>query len=83
MDTKTPPFSETWGALEKLVEAGKCKNIGLSNFNIAQVIYFCFLYSFIAQYFDHNLITFEHNYNVNTSSDNQYLTSMEFSKINF
>ena len=39
MDSKAPPFSETWGALEKMVEAGKCKNIGLSNFNIAQVLF--------------------------------------------
>lgn len=37
MDTKSPSFAETWGALEKLVESGKCKNIGLSNFNIAQI----------------------------------------------
>ena len=39
MDTKSPSFAETWGVLEKLVESGKCKNIGLSNFNIAQVIF--------------------------------------------
>ena len=37
LDSKAPTFAETWGALEKLVESGKCKNIGLSNFNIAQV----------------------------------------------
>jgi len=37
MDTKSPSFAETWGVLEKLVKSGKCKNIGLSNFNIAQI----------------------------------------------
>ncbi|KAL5264803.1 hypothetical protein ACHWQZ_G005763 [Mnemiopsis leidyi] len=37
LDSKAPTFAETWGALEKLVESGKCKNIGLSNFNIAQI----------------------------------------------
>ncbi|KAL5264802.1 hypothetical protein ACHWQZ_G005762 [Mnemiopsis leidyi] len=37
MDSDPPPFSETWGAMERLVEAGKCKNIGLSNFNISQI----------------------------------------------
>jgi len=37
MDSKAPSFAETWGAMEKLVESGKCKNIGLSNFNQAQI----------------------------------------------
>lgn len=36
-DSTPPSFAETWAALEKLVEEGKCKNIGLSNFNIAQI----------------------------------------------
>lgn len=36
-DSKCPPFAETWKALEQLVKDGKCKNIGLSNFNKKQI----------------------------------------------
>jgi len=37
LDTKCPPFAETWNAMEQLVKDGKCKNIGLSNFNKNQI----------------------------------------------
>ena len=60
MDTKSPSFAETWGVLEKLVESGKCKNIGLSNFNIAQVIFVMWLVEYV-QYDSINKSKMFHN----------------------
>lgn len=37
LDSKSPSFAETWGAMQQLVRDGKCKNIGLSNFNREQI----------------------------------------------
>ena len=34
---KDSHYIETWQKMEELVDKGKCKSIGLSNFNLAQV----------------------------------------------
>ena len=35
---KESHYVETWKAMEKLVDSGKAKTIGLSNFNKSQII---------------------------------------------
>jgi len=36
-DPSNPSFGDVWAEMQKLVDEGKCKNIGLSNFNIEQI----------------------------------------------